>query len=82
MKKQIISIIAVITLIAAPALAGVWTAQSSSGGGSDSAKGCYLVIFPTATYGTQQLMGTGVVSGNTFSGYLKHGLESAGSAVY
>ena len=32
MKKYILSIIAVITLIAAPALAGVWTAQSSSGG--------------------------------------------------
>ena len=72
MKKYILSIIAVITLIAAPALAGVWTAQSSSGGsGSDSAKGCYLVIFPTATYGTQQLMGNGVVSGNTFSGFLR-----------
>ena len=69
MKKQIISIIAVITLIAAPALAGVWTAQSSSGGSGSTT--CYLVVFPTASYGTRQLMGNGVVSGNTFSGFLR-----------
>ena len=53
-----------IGLITAPALAGVWTAQPSSG---DSGKGCYLVKFNAG----QQLMGNGVVSGNTFSGFLR-----------
>ena len=65
MKKQIISLIAMIGLITAPALAGVWTAQPT--GGSTS---CYLVKF-NANYGYQQLMGNGVVSGNTFSGFLR-----------
>ena len=68
MKKQIISLIAMIGLITAPALAGVWTAQPSSG---DSGKGCYLVKFNAGSYGNKQLIGTGVVSGSTFSGFLK-----------
>jgi len=68
MKKQIISLIAMIGLITAPALAGVWTAQPSSG---DSGKGCYLVNF-NSVYGNNQLIGTGVVSGSTFSGFLKY----------
>ena len=67
MKKQIISLIAMIGLITAPALAGVWTAQPSSG---DSGKGCYLVNF-NAGGTNKQLIGTGVVSGNTFTGFLK-----------
>ena len=58
-----------IGLITAPALAGVWTAQPSSG---DSGKGCYLVIFNSPAWGNnKQLIGTGVVSGNTFTGFLK-----------
>ena len=52
-----------IGLITAPALAGVWTAQPSSG---DSGKGCYLVKFDSRNF-----IGTGVVSGNTFTGFLK-----------
>ena len=69
MKKQIITLIAMIALITAPALAGVWTAQPSSG---DSGKGCYLVNFNTSSYGNNKLLiGTGVVSGSTFTGFLK-----------
>jgi len=49
--------------------AGTWAKSSGSGSGSNPS--CYLVIFPTASYGTQQLIGTGVVSGSTFSGFLK-----------
>jgi len=49
--------------------AGTWAKSSGSGSGSNPS--CYLVIFPTVSYGTQQLIGTGVVSGSTFSGFLK-----------
>lgn len=57
-----------IGLITSPALAGVWTAQSTGG---DSGKGCYLVKFNAGSYGNKQLIGTGVVSGNSFTGFLK-----------
>ena len=69
MKKNIITILTVIAFIAAPVLAatGVWTAVGSSGGGGS----CYLVNFTTNSYGVHQLIGTGVVSGTTFSGFLK-----------
>jgi hypothetical protein len=49
--------------------AGTWAKSSGSGSGSNPS--CYLVIFNTASYGTNQLIGTGVVSANTFSGFLK-----------
>ena len=74
MKKQIISIVAMLTLIAAPALAGVWTAQSSSGG--SGGVGCYIINFNADSYGARQLFGNGLVSGNTFSGLLKKATTS------
>lgn len=56
-------------MIAAPALAGVWVAQSSYG------PTCYLVKFNVTdgyyTYSNTQLIGTGVVSGSNFTGFLK-----------
>lgn len=63
MKKHIITLITILTMVAAPALAGVWVAQSSYG------PTCYLVKIPSYGY----LIGTGVVtnSGTTFTGYLK-----------
>lgn len=81
MKKYIITIVYLLTMIAAPALAGVWVAQSSYG------PTCYLVKFTSTdsavNYGTLQLIGTGVVSGSTFTGFLKftsHPMNSNGSS--
>ena len=64
MKKHIITLLAIIALITAPALASVWTAVSSGGGGGN----CYLITFNTASYGQKQRISTGTVSGSTFTG--------------
>lgn len=72
MKKYILTLIMIFTMIAAPALAGVWVAQSSFG------PTCYLVKFATGNtnYPNVQLIGSGIVSGTsskTFTGFLKFG---------
>lgn len=59
MKKHILTLITILTMIAAPALAGVWVAQSSYG------PVCYLIKYGNA------YMGTGIVKGTTFTGWLK-----------
>lgn len=64
MKKSLITLISILTIIAAPALAGVWVAQSSYG------PTCYLVKL--TNYNDWHLIGTGIVtSGPKFTGYLK-----------
>lgn len=60
MKKHILTLITIFTMIAAPALAGVWVAQSSYG------PTCYLVKINNSGF-----IGTGVVKGTLFTGFLK-----------
>lgn len=72
MKKHLITLITILGLITAPALAGTWVAQSSYG------PTCYLVKIPS--YG--HLIGTGIVtsSGTVFTGYLKATSNPSGYA--
>lgn len=69
MKLSILAVLFFIfASVSSVADAGVWVPNSSGGGSSPS---CYLVIFNAGTYGTQQLIGTGVVGSGVFSGFLK-----------
>lgn len=74
MKKYVLTIICLLTMLVVPALAGVWVAQSSYG------PTCYLVkasytyndfYFNSNYNSTDLLIGTGVVSGSNFTGLLK-----------
>lgn len=69
MKKLMITLVSIIALAALPVFAatGVWTAVG--GGGSNGGGSCYLVTASVTGGGT--FMGTGVVSGGTFTGLLK-----------
>lgn len=81
MKKHIVTILTIMILVSAPALAAVWTAQSSSGSGGSGS--CYLVNFNTSSYGSKQFFGAGTVNGNTFSGLVSiYYLTTPMSRVY
>lgn len=67
MKKRILTAV-VAAFLSSNVLAGVWAPQSSGGG---SAPPCYLVQFNAGTYGTRILMGNGIVSGSSFTGFLR-----------
>lgn len=74
MERHIVTILAIMTLVSAPALAAVWVSQTSSGSGGSDVNGsgnsgsCYLVNFNAG--GSKQLFGLGTVNGNTFSGFV------------
>lgn len=72
MKKFILTLVSIIALAAIPAFAapGYWTAVSTGGSGGAT---CYWV---TLSGNGLSAMGSGVVSGSTFSGIIKGALSS------
>jgi hypothetical protein len=68
--KIAIFISLIMIMMSSKTYAGVWVPYPS-GGGSSSGTSCYLVAFNTASYGARHLLGNGIVSAGTFTGYLR-----------
>lgn len=68
--KKLIPFFAASILFAGNAAAGVWAPQSSGGGGGSSPP-CYLIYFNAGTHGNRILMGNGIVSGSSYTGFLR-----------